>query len=70
MKGGISMEHLCQKCNNKLTKCVATTGTMFNLTAYKFPIKPFTKERSELFPYVCHICGYTEWYVDNPEKFK
>ena len=64
------MEHICPKCNNKLTKCVAKTDTMFNLTAYRFPLKTFDKEFSELFPYVCSGCGYTEWYVEKPEKFK
>lgn len=64
------MEHLCPKCSSSLVKCVAKTGTTFNLTAYKFPGKLFDKNHSELFPYVCPVCGYTEWYVENPEKFK
>lgn len=64
------MEHLCTKCNSKLVKCVGKTGTMFNLTAYKFPVKPFSKEYSELSPYVCPVCGYTEWYAEEPKKIK
>mgnify|MGYP001002063024 CR=1 FL=1 len=64
------MEHLCPKCKSKLTKCVARTNTMCDLAAYKFPVKPFGKGYSDLFPYVCPVCGYTEWYVENPEKFK
>ncbi|MFT8315590.1 MAG: hypothetical protein ABF633_15275 [Clostridium sp.] len=64
------MEHLCSKCNSKLTKCVIKPDPLVKFMAYKFPVKPFTKEYSELSPYVCPICGYTEWYAENPEKFK
>lgn len=64
------MNYFCAKCNCKLTKCIAY-GTMGHFTATKLPEKIFTtKETSNLFPYVCSNCGYTEWYVDKPERFK
>jgi predicted nucleic-acid-binding Zn-ribbon protein len=70
IKGGVSMEHLCPKCNTALTKCI-TTSTTGKFSAIKLSVKYFTaKESSELFPYVCSTCGYTEWYVEKPENFK
>lgn len=65
------MECICPKCNGKLIKCVAPVGIGFNLNACKFPLKnPLTKIRSEIFPYVCFECGYTEWYVEDFKKLK
>ena len=64
------MEKTCAKCNAVLTRCVATSAAG-KFSAIKEPVKNFTnKESSELRPYVCADCGYTEWYVDEPEHFK
>jgi predicted nucleic-acid-binding Zn-ribbon protein len=64
------MEHLCPKCNITMTKCIATSAAG-KFSAIKLPVKSFTKkESSELFPFVCSSCGFTEWYVEKPENFK
>lgn len=64
------MIHLCPKCNTLLIKCMAT-GVISKFSAVKLPEKVFgAKETSELFPYVCPVCGYAEWYVEKPENFK
>ena len=64
------MEHLCPKCSTSLTKCVATSA-VGKFSAVKLPVKKFTtKESSELYPFVCSNCGYTEWYVEIPQSFK
>jgi predicted nucleic-acid-binding Zn-ribbon protein len=64
------MEHLCPKCNSIMTKCIATS-TAGKFSAIKLPVKNFTKkESSQLFPFVCPICGYTEWYAEKPENLK
>lgn len=64
------MDHLCPKCKNILTKCIAT-GVVTKLSATKLPEKVFTtKESSQLFPFVCPNCGYTEWYAEKPENLK
>ena len=63
------MEYLCQKCSTKLTKCIIyETGSTFS--AVKLNAKSFTENSSRLIPHVCPTCGYTEWYVENPENFK
>ena len=63
------MERKCVKCDAVLTKCFATSS-LGRFAAVKYPNKNFNaKESSELFPYVCSKCGYTEWYVDKPENF-
>ena len=52
-----------------MTKAKATSA-MGTFSAMKEPVKHFTsKESSTLTPYVCSKCGYTEWYVENPENF-
>lgn len=64
------MERKCPKCSGILIKCVATSS-MGKFCAVKLPIKHFTtKESSELNPFVCLYCGYTEWYVEKPENFR
>lgn len=64
------MSYLCPKCNVALTKCIAT-GVISKFSATRLPEKIFpTKETSQLLPYVCPTCGYTEWYVEKPEYFK
>lgn len=64
------MKYLCPKCKMELTKCMVT-GVVSKFSATKLPEKVFkTKESSELFPYVCPICGYTVWYADKPENLR
>lgn len=64
------MDHLCPKCKAVLTKCIAT-GVVTKFSATKLPEKVFTtKETSQLFPFVCSNCGYTEWYAEKPENLK
>jgi len=36
------MEHLCTKCNIKLTKCIVS-GAESNFSAVKIPAKSFTE---------------------------
>ncbi len=62
------MEHLCPKCNDRLTKSIVYGGATF--IAVKLNDKSFTENSSPLIPYVCPACGYTEWYVDKPENFQ
>jgi hypothetical protein len=47
------------------------TSAVGKFSAIKEPIKYFkTTESSPLIPYVCSNCGITEWYVEEPHKFK
>lgn len=70
MIGGDYMNHSCPKCNEVLTKCLASGGIK-NFTVVKLPEKIFsTKETSTISPFVCSNCGYTEWYADQPENIK
>lgn len=70
MKEGVFLEHLCPKCKVVLIKCIAT-GVLGDFSATKLTKKINTvKESSQLFPFVCSICGYTEWYAERPEKLK
>lgn len=68
INGGDPVEHLCPKCNEKLTPCIINGGDSF--IAVKKNAKSFTENSSRLIPYVCPKCGYTEWYVEKPENFK
>lgn len=64
------MNNSCVKCNGILIKCIANGGIK-NFTVTKLPEKVFTtKETSNIFPFVCSNCGYTEWYAEKPENFK
>jgi predicted nucleic-acid-binding Zn-ribbon protein len=64
------LEHQCPKCNIVMTRSRATSA-VGKFSAIKEPIKYFTnKESSPLIPFVCSNCGLTEWYVEDPYKFK
>lgn len=64
------MKHLCPKCSVELTKCLASGG-MRKFSVTKLPEKVFsTNETSDISPFVCSACGYTEWYADKPETLK
>ena len=64
------MNVICPKCNTIMTKAIATSA-IGKFSAIKETVIYFTtKESSQLIPHVCSKCGYTEWYVMNPEKFK
>ena len=61
----------CIKCNNELTK-VYISGIQGNFEINKEP-RGFFKDSSiysKVSSYVCSKCGYLEFYVDQPEKFK
>jgi hypothetical protein len=62
----IFLEHQCPKCNIVMTRTRATG----KLSAIKEPIKNFTTKFSPLIPFVCSNCGLTDWYVEEPYKFK
>lgn len=64
------MKYSCRKCNEVLTKCLASGG-ISNFSVMKLPIKVFsTKETSRIFPFVCSNCGYIEWYAEKSENLK
>jgi predicted nucleic-acid-binding Zn-ribbon protein len=64
------MNVICPKCNTIMTKSRATSA-IGKFAAIKEPVKNFTtKESSALIPHVCSKCGYTEWYVEDPENFE
>jgi hypothetical protein len=60
--GVYSMDKKCVKCDAVLVRCAATSAAVAFM-AVKEPVRYFTtKESSELHPYVCTQCGYTEWF--------
>ncbi|MCE4093207.1 hypothetical protein ABE112_27780 [Priestia aryabhattai] len=64
------MKH-CIKCNNELTKAYIS-GIQGEFEINKKP-RGFFKDSpiySKVSSYVCSNCGYLEFYVENPEKFK
>lgn len=67
------MEHFCPKCSNiALTRCIAPVQGIREILVYKPPVKwrESQNQDSKAIPFVCSNCGYIEWYVENPEKFK
>lgn len=62
------MEYKCLKCNTDLVASQITSAV--TLVISKKPLKRLGRLESEAFPYVCPNCGYIEWYVNEPEKFK
>lgn len=61
----------CIKCNNELTEAYIS-GIQGEFEINKKP-RGFLKDSpiySKVSSYVCSKCGYLEFYVDQPEKFK
>jgi hypothetical protein len=67
------MEHFCPKCKDIiLVRCISPVEGKRELLIYKPPIKWRESQNKvdSAIPYVCNNCGYIEWYVANPSKFK
>ncbi|MGG1215909.1 acetyltransferase [Priestia endophytica] len=61
----------CIKCNSELTKA-HISGIQGEFEINKKP-RGFFKDSpiySKVSSYVCSECGYLEFYVEQPEKFK
>ncbi|AVD54661.1 hypothetical protein BEH_25700 (plasmid) [Priestia filamentosa] len=61
----------CIKCNTELTKAYIS-GIQGKFEINKKPRGLFKDSPiySKVSSYVCSTCGYLEFYVDQPEKFK
>ena len=70
-EGRIIVDKKCVKCKTVLTKCKAFAGGG-KFAAYKEPYTDLQNRatETEMHPYICSNCGYVEWYVENPEKFR
>lgn len=62
------MEHKCSKCNTNLVESRITS--VVTVIVSKKPLKRLGRLESEAIPYVCPNCGYIDWYVNEPAKFK
>ncbi len=61
----------CSKCGNELTRAyISEIQGEFQIN--KEPRGFFTDNPiySKVSPYVCSNCGYLEFYVEHPDKFK
>ena len=61
----------CSKCGNELTRAYIS-GIQGEFHINKEPRGFFTDSPiySKVSPYVCSNCGYLEFYVEHPDKFK
>jgi predicted nucleic-acid-binding Zn-ribbon protein len=61
----------CSKCGNELTRAYIS-GIQGEFQINKEPRGFFTDSQiySKVSPYVCSNCGYLEFYVVHPDKFK
>ena len=61
----------CNKCGNELTRAYIS-GIQGEFQINKEPRGFFTDSQiySKVSPYVCSNCGYLEFYVEHPDKFK
>ncbi|WP_368487944.1 hypothetical protein [Clostridium sp. BJN0013] len=58
----------CSKCNANLVECHIEFNT-FSMLVAKTPRKHlFNLKPTELFPFVCPNCGFTEWYAKDLTK--
>ncbi|MFN7249892.1 MAG: hypothetical protein ACK4M9_03785 [Anaerobacillus sp.] len=62
------MEKKCSKCESVMIEAKLDT---YEIRAYKADVKPNAKTLSNINRcYVCSNCGFIDFYVEEPEKFK
>lgn len=65
---GAILENICSKCK---TVMVNANLDSFPIRIYKTGKKPNANTMSNISPcYVCPCCGFIEFYVEEPEKFR
>jgi len=55
----------CPKCNGEMVECVFEK---FPMVVRSLSPKLFENKTTDINPYVCTSCGYTEFYGKNPEN--
>lgn len=66
-RGGVILSDLkrCPKCNSEMAQCVFESIPMNVKSVCQ---KLYVDKTTEIMPYVCIQCGYTEFYAKYPQK--
>jgi len=61
------VDRFCSKCESFMIKSKLDSDP---IRIYKEDVKPNAKTMSNINPYVCSNCGFLDFYVEEPEKFR
>jgi hypothetical protein len=66
--GGGVVDKICSKCESVMIESKLDSDP---IRIYKADVKPNAKTMSNITPcYVCSNCGFLDFYVEEPEKFR